>query len=370
MPDRRLIKLEDQISYLLKGPKTVTETSLTHVPQTYAKVISSNPRSQSFNEPPRKNSSTFQKRVRPDPQNQTLESNFEARVQSYMAAHTEMMERFERAIFKQREEINDRMAEMFGLLRELTSSRTPDKVLVREEASSLITKSINAISLIKMKKEKGIKGDEIAKGNIIRINELGALEPIESPDKEEEMEEGTDGRSVESMKEELMGVETKAEALVETPSIGGIKNVNALIDQGSDVNVMPMSFYSRLTGKEPIGTDVRLSLASHSYIYPLGIAEDVLIDIGGYVYPVDFVILDIKEYKNKPFILGTPFLTTAKAVIRFEKGTITLKYGKCKIDFLKVPALPSELEKNAEDDLDPITPINTVIFDEKKLWSS
>ncbi|GKD78634.1 hypothetical protein Tco_1341255, partial [Tanacetum coccineum] len=45
-----------------------------------------------------------------------------------------------KAIFKQREEINDRMAEMFGLLKELTSSRTPKKVLVREEAGSPITK--------------------------------------------------------------------------------------------------------------------------------------------------------------------------------------------------------------------------------------
>ncbi|GJT34367.1 hypothetical protein Tco_0924786 [Tanacetum coccineum] len=45
---------------------------------------------------------------------------------------------------------------------------------------------------------------------------LHAFEPIKSLDKEEEMEEGTDGRSVKSMKEELTGVETKMEVLVET----------------------------------------------------------------------------------------------------------------------------------------------------------
>ncbi|GJX34740.1 retrovirus-related pol polyprotein from transposon TNT 1-94 [Tanacetum coccineum] len=75
-------------------------------------------------------------------------------------------------------------------------------------------------------------------------------------------------------------------------SIGRLKHVNALIDQGSNVNVMPISIYNRLTNKKPVGTDIRLSLASHSYIYPLGIAEDVLIDIAGYVYPIDFVIFD------------------------------------------------------------------------------
>ncbi|GJR07997.1 hypothetical protein Tco_0790649 [Tanacetum coccineum] len=40
------------------------------------------------------------------------------------------------------------------------------------------------------------------------------------------------------------------------------------------------------------------------------ISEDVLVDVAGYVYPVDFVILDIKEDEKRPFILRTPFLTT------------------------------------------------------------
>ncbi|GJZ91704.1 hypothetical protein Tco_0663769, partial [Tanacetum coccineum] len=52
------------------------------------------------------------------------------------------------------------------------------------------------------------------------------------------------------------------------------------------------------------------------YIYPLGIAEDVLVDVAGYVYPVEFMILDIKEDEKRPFILGTPFLTMTKV----EKG--------------------------------------------------
>ncbi|GKD52643.1 zinc finger, CCHC-type containing protein [Tanacetum coccineum] len=102
-------------------------------------------------------------------------------------------------------------------------------------------------------------------------------------------------------------------------NIGGLKYMNALVKQGSDMNVMPLSTYKKLTNERPAETDIRLSLASHSYIYPLGIAEDVLVDVAGYVYPVDFVILDIKEDEKIPFILGTPFLTTAKVVIKFDK---------------------------------------------------
>ncbi|GKD76184.1 MAK10-like protein, partial [Tanacetum coccineum] len=107
-------------------------------------------------------------------------------------------------------------------------------------------------------------------------------------------------------------------------SLGNLKHVNALVDQGSDVNVMPYSTYMKLTDKNPAETDIRLSRASHSYIYPLGIADDVLVEIAEHIYLIDFMILDIKENENRPFILGTPFLTTAKTSIKFDIGIITL----------------------------------------------
>ncbi|GJU24251.1 hypothetical protein Tco_1162872 [Tanacetum coccineum] len=56
-------------------------------------------------------------------------------------------------------------------------------------------------------------------------------------------------------------------------NIGGLKRMNALVDQGSDVNVMPLSTYMKLTDERPAKTNIRLSLPSHSYIYHLGIAN-------------------------------------------------------------------------------------------------
>ncbi|GJR38152.1 zinc finger, CCHC-type containing protein [Tanacetum coccineum] len=143
-------------------------------------------------------------------------------------------------------------------------------------------------------------------------------------------------------------------------NIGGLKHTNALVDQGSDVNVMPFSTYSKLTNERPVETDIRLFLASHSYIYPLGIAEDVLVDVAGYVYPVDFMILDIKEDERRPFILGTSFLTTAKAVIKFDKGTITLKFRKNKISFYRIPKPHRMIEKGIKNDIEPIAPMMTI----------
>nr|GEV29794.1 hypothetical protein [Tanacetum cinerariifolium] len=120
------------------------------------------------------------------------------------------------------------------------------------------------------------------------------------------------------------------------------------------MNVMPLSSYMRLTDERPAETDIRLLLASHSYIYTLGIAEDVLIEIFEHVYPVDFVILDIKEEEKRPFVLGTSFLTTAKAVIKFDKGTITLRFGKSKISFHRIPESLYKIEIGVKNDIAPI----------------
>ncbi|GJV55911.1 hypothetical protein Tco_0143491 [Tanacetum coccineum] len=75
------------------------------------------------------------------------------------------MERFEEAIFKQKEEINERMTEMFSLLKELTKSNPPEKVLVKEEFSSPITKYANADSLVRTKNDKGIESDMVIDEN-------------------------------------------------------------------------------------------------------------------------------------------------------------------------------------------------------------
>ncbi|GJZ42972.1 MAK10-like protein [Tanacetum coccineum] len=91
-----------------------------------------------------------------------------------------------------------------------------------------------------------------------------------------------------------------------------------------------------------------------------GIAKDILVEVVKHVYPVDFVILDIKEDEKRPFIIGTQFLTTAKAVIKFDKGTITLRSEKSKISFHRIPESLCEIERGVKNDIDPISPTMTV----------
>nr|GEU54397.1 hypothetical protein [Tanacetum cinerariifolium] len=284
-------------------------------------------------------------RLRPTPQLRALDTTFEARVRDYMAAHTERMERFENTIFKQREEINGRMTEMFRLLKELTTRKTPEKVLIREEGKFL--HKIN---------EELIKG--LVNNNRFN-NSRSRTQVVKKKGKEYKILPGVPAYKV--ILKKMITKKEDIEGNFELPcSIGGLKHVHALIDQGSDVNVMPYSTYMKLTNERPDEADIRLLLASHSYVYPLGIAEDVLVEVAEHIYHADFVIMDIKENENRPFILGMPFLTTAKASIKFDTCTITLRSGKSKISFNRIPEPPSHVEKGIKNDIEPIAPTMTV----------
>ncbi|GJZ51415.1 MAK10-like protein [Tanacetum coccineum] len=321
----------------------------------------------------------------PSPQPQTLGTTFEARVRDYMAAHTERMERFENAIFNHREEINGRMTEMFGLIKELTTSRTPEQVLIREEAKFPVTKNVNSISLTKGEEERSNK-TEVTPDNTKKPRETKIEMELRTGQEISNQGTSQNNRFNNSLSGTQVG-KKKGKAYKVLPggpvydvilkknitkkedirgnfkipcSIGDLKHMNALVDQGSDVNVMPYSTYMRLTDERPAKTDIRLSLADHSYIYPLGIIEDVLVEVVEHVFPIDFVILDIKENKKRPFILGTPFLTTANATIKFNTGTITLRLGKSKVSFHKISDSSCITDKGVKNDIEPIAPIMTI----------
>ncbi|KAJ9546843.1 hypothetical protein OSB04_019386 [Centaurea solstitialis] len=65
-------------------------------------------------------------------------------------------------------------------------------------------------------------------------------------------------------------------------------------------------------------------LADRSLKYPMGIAENVPVKVDRFVFPVDFVILDMAEDNQVPLILGRPFLNTSNAVIHLSKKQLAL----------------------------------------------
>ncbi|XP_076881103.1 uncharacterized protein LOC143529131 [Bidens hawaiensis] len=89
----------------------------------------------------------------------------------------------------------------------------------------------------------------------------------------------------------------------------------------------------RLDLGEPVPMRMSLSLADHSVKYPGGIVENVLVKVHKFVFPVDFVILDMEADDQVPLILGRPFLRTVKALIDVFDGKITLLVGKENVTF-------------------------------------
>ncbi|GKE62170.1 hypothetical protein Tco_1512537 [Tanacetum coccineum] len=90
---------------------------------------------------------------------------------------------------------------------------------------------------------------------------------------------------------------------------------NALADLGASVSVMPLSIYLNLGLGEIAHTKLTVELVDRTVKYPKVIAKNVLVGIGKFVFPVDFIILDMPEDIKVPLIIGRPFLFTAHAKI-------------------------------------------------------
>ncbi|GJT48437.1 zinc finger, CCHC-type containing protein [Tanacetum coccineum] len=210
---------EDRINYLQKrGGELTTYIELKHTPlKLKSKLpIPEFPRTQT--EPPLRTLFAFHERTSLSPQPKVLGTTFEARVRDYMAAHTKRIERFENSIFKQREEINGRMTEIFGLLKELTTSKTPEKT--------------------------------------------GTETPLTGVETKDEAENRPENKSIKTHENEEV-----VEAVGSQPIAYYLKhkiNEKHIKESGCGSGRVESSTYMKLTDERPTETDIRLSLASHS----------------------------------------------------------------------------------------------------------
>ena len=71
----------------------------------------------------------------------------------------------------------------------------------------------------------------------------------------------------------------------------------ALCDLGASINLMPLSIFRRLGLGEARPTTVTLQLADKSLKHPRGVIEDVLVKVNKFIFPADFIVLDMEEDK-------------------------------------------------------------------------
>jgi len=105
-------------------------------------------------------------------------------------------------------------------------------------------------------------------------------------------------------------------------TIGNLTIEKALLDLGASINLMPLSMLKKIGVVEMKPTRMTLQLADRSIKYPHGIVEDLLVKVDKFLFPLDFVVMDIEEDAKVPLILGRPFMKTAKVIIDVDKGRL------------------------------------------------
>nr|XP_016504489.1 PREDICTED: uncharacterized protein LOC107822455 [Nicotiana tabacum] len=116
-------------------------------------------------------------------------------------------------------------------------------------------------------------------------------------------------------------------------TIGSYAFAKELCDLGASINLMPLAVYTKLGIGRARPTSMLLQLADRTAKRPTGIFDDVLVQVGKFVFPVDFVILYCHVDEEIPFILGRPFLATGRALIDCETGELKMRLNDEEVIF-------------------------------------
>ena len=88
---------------------------------------------------------------------------------------------------------------------------------------------------------------------------------------------------------------------------------------------MSWDVYKQMGLGEAKPTTVTLVLADRSTTQPRGIIENILVKVGKFIFPTDFLIVDCEVDWSVPIIMGRPFLATARAIIDVGQGEVILR---------------------------------------------
>ncbi|GKA42429.1 reverse transcriptase domain-containing protein [Tanacetum coccineum] len=88
--------------------------------------------------------------------------------------------------------------------------------------------------------------------------------------------------------------------------------------------LIPYSLYMKLYLETLKLTKISVRLADRSFQHPIGIAENMLVKVGKFTFPVDFIIFEMEEDSKVPLILGRPLLHAANVVIRVKQKKLNL----------------------------------------------
>ncbi|RDX72689.1 hypothetical protein CR513_47784, partial [Mucuna pruriens] len=133
-------------------------------------------------------------------------------------------------------------------------------------------------------------------------------------------------------------------------TIGDYTFADAMLDLGASINVMPASIYRSLNFGDLKSTGMTIQLANRSIVLPLGVLEDVLVQVNELIFPADFYVLDMGEEtseKGSTLILGRPFLITARTKINVHVGILSMEFGDILVQFNIFEAMKHPIEDHS-----------------------
>jgi len=127
-------------------------------------------------------------------------------------------------------------------------------------------------------------------------------------------------------------------------TIGDFNKV--LCDLGASINLMPLSIFRKLGLWEVRPTMVSLQHVDRSINHARGIIEDVLVKVDKFIFPTDFIVLDMEEDGEIPLILGRPFLAVGRTLIDIHQGKLILRVQDEHVTFNVFEAMkfPSDVD--------------------------
>ncbi|XP_075079917.1 uncharacterized protein LOC142165214 [Nicotiana tabacum] len=93
---------------------------------------------------------------------------------------------------------------------------------------------------------------------------------------------------------------------------------------------------------------VSLQLVDQTTIIPERIGEDVLVRVEIFVFPMDFIMVDMEENREVPLILGRAFLAMDSAILDIQERQLMLRVGEERVVFKIEGAMGAIKERTGE----------------------
>ena len=139
-------------------------------------------------------------------------------------------------------------------------------------------------------------------------------------------------------------------------TIGNFEFTKALCDSRASIDLMPLLVVKKLSLGELTPIAMTLQMADKTMEHPEGVLENVLIKVGKFIFPMDFVVMDMEEDTQVPLLLGRPFLAIRAALIDVKKRELTLIVGDEAVHFKLNISL-----KRSDCDISDCKTIETVV---------